>query len=239
MHYYPHHIGDFLRDTVSLSPKECYFYLRLIWLYYESENPLPDDVEVLAFKIGARDDLDCVRILLRTFFRYDEDLKSYTHQRIDGEIKKYQRKAKSAIAANQIRWESEKGLKSDAKQIPTNNQQPITNNQQPNIKKSSASSLKPDDVSESVWSDFLALRKAKRAPVTSTALKGLRQEAMAAKITLEAALQLCCKSGWQSFKAEWITDSIRKDNHYKNAIDVIFGNKREIDITPHQDLLEG
>lgn len=239
MHYYPHHIGDFLRDTVSLSPKECYFYLRLIWLYYESENPLPDDVEVLAFKIGARDDLDCVRILLRTFFRYDEDLKSYTHQRIDGEIKKYQRKAKSAIAANQIRWESEKGLKSDARQIPTNNQQPITNNQQPNIKKSLASSLKPDDVSETVWSDFLALRKAKRAPVTPTALKGLRQEAMAAKITLEAALQLCCKSGWQSFKAEWITDSIRKDNHYKNAIDVIFGNKREIDITPHQDLLEG
>lgn len=239
MHYYPHHIGDFLRDTVSLSPKECYFYLRLIWLYYESENPLPDDVEVLAFKIGARDDLDCVRILLRTFFRYDEDLKSYTHQRIDGEIKKYQRKAKSAIAANQIRWESEKGLKSDAEQIPTKNQEPRTNNQQPNIKKSSASSLKPDDVSESVWSDFLALRKAKRAPVTPTALKGLRQEAMAAKITLEAALQLCCKSGWQSFKAEWITDSIRKDNHYKNAIDVIFGNKREIDITPHQDLLEG
>lgn len=239
MHYYPHHIGDFLRDTVSLSPKECYFYLRLIWLYYESENPLPDDVDVLAFKIGARDDLDCVRILLRTFFRYDEDLKSYTHQRIDGEIKKYQRKAKSAKAANQIRWELEKGLKSDTKQIPTNNQEPITNNQQPIIKKSSASSLKPDDVSESVWSDFLSLRKAKRAPVTPTALKGLRQEAIAAKITLEAALQLCCKSGWQSFKAEWITDGLRKDNHYKNAIDVIFGNKREIDITPHQDLLEG
>jgi hypothetical protein len=122
---------------------------------------------------------------------------------------------------------------------PTNNQEPRTNNQQPIIKKSSASSLKPEDVSESVWSDFLALRKAKRAPVTPTALKGLRQEAMTAKITLEEGLQLCCKSGWQSFKAEWITDSVRKDNHYKNAIDVIFGNKREIDITPHQDLLEG
>ena len=239
MHYYPHHIGDFLRDTVSLSPKECYFYLRLIWLYYESENPLPDDVEVLAFKIGARDDLDCVRILLRTFFRYDEDLKSYTHQRIDGEIKKYQRKAKSAIAANQIRWESEKGLKSDAKQIPTNNQEPRTNNQQPNIKKSSASSLKPDDVSESVWSDFLALRKAKRAPVTQTALKGLRQEAMKAKITLEAALQLCCKSGWAGFKADWVTEVVKKDDLYKQNIEAIFGKRREIDITPQQDFLEG
>ena len=239
MHYYPHHIGDFLRDTVSLSPKECYFYLRLIWLYYESENPLPDDIDVLAFKIGARDDLECVRILLRTFFRYDEDLKSYTHQRIDGEIKKYQRKAKSAKAANQIRWESEKVLKSDAKQIPTNNQQPITNNQQPNIKQRSASSLRPSDVSESVWDDFLAIRKAKKSPLTETALKGIRREAGIANLTLEKALQMCCARGWQGFKADWVTDDLKKEDHYKQSLDIIFGrNRHEKDITPN-NLLEG
>jgi len=239
MHYYPHHIGDFLRDTVSLSPKECYFYLRLIWLYYESENPLPDDIDVLAFKIGARDDLECVRILLRTFFRYDEDLKSYTHQRIDGEIKKYQRKAKSAKAANQIRWESEKVLKSDAKQIPTNNQQPITNNQQPNIKQRSASSLRPSDVSESVWDDFLAIRKAKKSPLTETALKGIRREAGLANLTLEKALQMCCARGWQGFKADWVTDDLKKEDHYKQSLDIIFGrNRHEKDITPN-NLLEG
>lgn len=237
MHYYPHHIGDFLRDTVSLSPKECYFYLRLIWLYYESENPLPDDVEVLAFKIGARDDLDCVRILLRTFFRYDQDLKSYTHQRIEDEIKKYQRKAKSAIAANQIRWKSEKGLKSDANQILTNNQQPITNNQL--IKKSSASSLKPEDVSDVVWSDFLALRKANKSPLTETALKGIKREAVNAGMTLEKVLQLCCARGWRGFKAEWVTEEVKKDDLYKQNIEAIFGKRREIDITPQQDFLEG
>jgi uncharacterized protein YdaU (DUF1376 family) len=237
MHYYPHHIGDFLRDTVSLSPKECYFYLRLIWLYYESENPLPDDVEVLAFKIGARDDLDCVRILLRTFFRYDQDLKSYTHQRIEDEIKKYQRKAKSAIAANQIRWKSEKGLKSDANQILTNNQQPITNNQL--IKKSSASSLKPEDVSDVVWSDFLALRKANKSPLTETAIKGIKREAVNAGMTLEKVLQLCCARGWRGFKAEWVTEEVKKDDLYKQNIEAIFGKRREIDITPQQDFLEG
>ena len=239
MHYYPHHIGDFLRDTVSLSPKECYFYLRLIWLYYESENPLPDDIDVLAFKIGARDDLECVRILLRTFFRYDEDLKSYTHQRIDGEIKKYQRKAKSAKAANQIRWESEKVLKSDAKQIPTNNQQPITNNQQPNIKQRSASSLRPSVVSESVWDDVLAIRKAKKSPLTETALKGIRREAGLANLTLEKALQMCCARGWQGFKADWVTNDLKKEDHYKQSLDIIFGrNRHEKDITPN-NLLEG
>ena len=104
MHYYPHHIGDFLRDTVSLTPQESYFYLRLIWLYYESEKPLPNDTETLAFKVGARGQEDCLSLLLRTFFRYDSDLKSHTHQRIDSEIRKYQGKAASAKRANQIRW---------------------------------------------------------------------------------------------------------------------------------------
>jgi uncharacterized protein YdaU (DUF1376 family) len=244
MHYYPHHIGDFLRDTVSLTPQESYFYLRLIWLYYESEKPLPNDIEALAFKIGARGNEESLSLLLRTFFTYESDLNSYTHQRIDGEISKYQRKANSARGANQIRWTLEKDkksdLKSDADQIPTNNQQPITNNQQPNINTRSASSLRPDDVDESVWADFKALRKAKKSPITDTAIKGIRKEASNAGISLEKALQLCCARGWQGFKAEWVTDDLKKDDHYKQSLDIIFGrNRREKDITPRQDLLEG
>jgi uncharacterized protein YdaU (DUF1376 family) len=102
----------------------------LIWLYYDTEKPLPDDVNALAFKIGARGKEDCIRTLIQIYFRYDSDLKSHTHQRIDAEIRKYQGKAASAKRANQIRWGSEKDvksdLKSDADQIPTKNQEPIT-----------------------------------------------------------------------------------------------------------------
>ena len=130
MHFYPHHIGDFLKDTSSLTPEESYYYLRLIWLYYDTEKPLPDDIQALAFKIGARGKEDCVRSLIQIYFRYDSDLKSHTHQRIDDEIRKYQGKAASAKRANQIRWASEKVLKSDLKsdtdQIPTRNQEPRT-----------------------------------------------------------------------------------------------------------------
>ena len=130
MHFYPHHIGDFLKDTSSLTPEESYYYLRLIWLYYDTEKPLPDDISSLAFKIGARGKEDCVRNLVQIYFRYDSDLKSHTHQRIEAEIRKYQGKAASARRANQIRWASEKDvksdLKSDADQIPTKNQEPRT-----------------------------------------------------------------------------------------------------------------
>jgi uncharacterized protein YdaU (DUF1376 family) len=204
MHYYPHHIGDFLRDTVSLTPQESYFYLRLIWLYYESEKPLPNDTETLAFKVGARGQEDCLSLLLRTFFRYDSDLNSYTHQRIDAEIRKYQRKAESARGANQIRWTLEKDkksdLNSDTDQILTNNQQPITNNH----KKRKYSVEKPENVDQRIWDDFILIRKNKKAPLTEAAWNGIVREANKAGFTLNAALQEICERNWTAFKADWV-----------------------------------
>lgn len=62
----------------------------------------------------------------------------------------------------------------------------------------------PDGVAETVWQDFLKLRKAKKAPMTDTALEGIRREADRAGYTLETALETCCKRGWQGFDAEWV-----------------------------------
>lgn len=63
---------------------------------------------------------------------------------------------------------------------------------------------RPDDVSEGTWSDFLAIRKAKRAPLTATALEGIEREAGKAGLSLEQALRECCTRGWQGFNAEWV-----------------------------------
>ena len=63
----------------------------------------------------------------------------------------------------------------------------------------------PSDVDTQVWTDWKALRKAKKAAVTATAVSGIRKEAKAAGMTLEAALRLCCERGWAGFKAEWVT----------------------------------
>lgn len=65
----------------------------------------------------------------------------------------------------------------------------------------------PDGVSDAVWQDFLKLRRAKKAPVTDTAIAGIAREAAKAGITLDAALQTCCLRGWQGFKAEWVADA--------------------------------
>jgi hypothetical protein len=63
---------------------------------------------------------------------------------------------------------------------------------------------RPNGVSEQVWNDFIALRKAKRAPLSATALSVIVKEAEKAAMHIEEALTECVTRGWQSFKAEWI-----------------------------------
>jgi DNA-binding transcriptional ArsR family regulator len=63
---------------------------------------------------------------------------------------------------------------------------------------------RPDDVSESVWSDFLLIRKTKKSALTETALAGIRAEANKAGLTMDEALAMCCTRGWQSFRADWV-----------------------------------
>jgi hypothetical protein len=64
----------------------------------------------------------------------------------------------------------------------------------------------PDGVTESVWQDWLTLRKTKKAAVTQTALDGIIREAGKAGISLQAALETCCARGWTGFKADWLKD---------------------------------
>jgi hypothetical protein len=63
---------------------------------------------------------------------------------------------------------------------------------------------KPDDVDAQTWADWLALRKAKRAPVTATVVDGAKAEAGKAGLSLEAFLRVWCARGSQGLQAEWL-----------------------------------
>lgn len=63
---------------------------------------------------------------------------------------------------------------------------------------------KPSEVSDQVWRDFVGHRKAKRAPITETAMDGIRREAGKAGWRLEAALAETVTRGWQTFQADWV-----------------------------------
>lgn len=73
---------------------------------------------------------------------------------------------------------------------------------------------KPESVSDRVWSDWLAQRKASRATVTETALAGIKREAAKAGLSLQDALAMSCERGWRGFKADWIKAA---------AVDAVFG----------------
>lgn len=67
----------------------------------------------------------------------------------------------------------------------------------------------PDDVGERVWSDWLQLRKTKKAPVSDTVIHQARVEAKKAGMTFEAFLREWCVRGSQGLKADWLTPNNR------------------------------
>lgn len=62
----------------------------------------------------------------------------------------------------------------------------------------------PEGVSQSVWDEFIAHRKAKKAKVTQLVIEGIAKEAVKAGWSLEDALKETIVRNWQSFKADWV-----------------------------------
>lgn len=130
MHYYKHHIGDFRRDTASLSDTDAMAYLKLLWIYYDTELPLPADAKLLAFKIGSN--VDTVQLLLDAFFTLDGNV--YRQKRCDTELLEYKNKGQKARESANARWNNANAMRthsdSNAKATKIDaNHKPITNNQ--------------------------------------------------------------------------------------------------------------
>ena len=64
--------------------------------------------------------------------------------------------------------------------------------------------MKPPEVSDATWASWVVLRKAKRAPISESAIAGLRREAAKAQMSLDAVLEECCLRGWTGFRADWM-----------------------------------
>ena len=126
MHYYQFNIGDYVSHTSHLTDAEDLTYRRMLDLYYQTETSFDEiNKEKIARKV--RSTVEIVEVILSEFFEYSNDTCSWHNKRADSEIKKYHSKSDSARKANQIRWGSDKDLKSDAVQILNNKQETINN----------------------------------------------------------------------------------------------------------------
>jgi uncharacterized protein YdaU (DUF1376 family) len=199
MHYYQFHIGDYKSHTHHLSLIEDLAFRRLLDHYYLHEHPIKQ--RDIARQIGMREHEQEVLTVLNEFFVSSDA--GFINPRADVEIAKYRKFIEDGKRGAAKRW-----LKGDdsppiATPIATINQEPITINHKP--KRESATVVAcPPDVSEQVWSDWLSLRKSKKASVTTTVLDGARKEAEKLDWPLEKFLVEWCTRGSQGLKAEWI-----------------------------------
>lgn len=138
MHYYQHHIGDFIKDTSFLTNEEVGIYLKLLWLYYDTERPLPNKIFELSMKVGARDQQEALEGILEMFFTLEGD--EWRHSRCAAEIAHYKQQLETASKAgkasaakramNKTATPVERPLnEKPTDEQPTNNHKPIPNNQ--------------------------------------------------------------------------------------------------------------
>ena len=218
MHYYQFHIGDYKSHTHHLTVLEDIAYRRLLDHYYLHESPIKQ--RDIARQIGMRDYEQEVLSVLNEFFVSTD--KGFVSARADGEISKYREMVDAGKRGAAKRWQSPPDsppiTPPNATPIATNNQEPITNNHKPKN-----TVAPPSGVTDSVWQDWLSLRKAKRAAVTQTAIDGIEREARKAGVSLQSALETCCARGWTGFKADWLQGKTEqksfaeKDYDFKRA----------------------
>jgi uncharacterized protein YdaU (DUF1376 family) len=198
MHYYKFNIADWHLATSHLSLEEEAVYFKLINYYYDSEQCIPKETDSVIRRLRLGSVRDTVGIVLQEFFVLQND--GWHHLRCDDEIFKYHHKAEVNQRIGKLGGRPKK-TQTVSVGIPeitlTTNHKPITNIHT------------PDGVSESIFKDYLEVRKAKKAKWTETALKGLQREAGKANISLEKAMQICCERNWVGIQASWLKDEVK------------------------------
>lgn len=126
MYWYSHHIGDFNRSTGHLSFVEKAAYHLLIERYYDTEEPLPNDVEKIKRLVGCRTPAErkAVDTILAEFFILTDS--GYVNNRCEMELEKHQNRSKTAAKKSKKRWSSEAEFSLDSsvheEQMPSSQQ---------------------------------------------------------------------------------------------------------------------
>ena len=212
MHYYQFNIGDYASHTRHLDLLEDLAYRRILDLYYLHERPLNGDAAFVAKQIGMRDEAAIVRDVLNEFFEKTEE--GYVNGRADKEIAHYHSKIEQASRAGKASAERRLNARSTDEQ-PNIKQETINIKQE--TKKKATVVATPVGVSQSVWDEFIAHRKSKKAKVTELVIDGIAKEARKAGWSLEDALKETIVRNWQSFKADWVAVKPQMQNKWDVA----------------------
>ena len=201
MHYFEFNIKDYRADAFQLTLIQHGAYKQLIDQYCLNESPLTLDLEVLFYDLLIRgdDEKKAIVFVLEKFF--DKTEIGYVHKRCEAVIEKFKAKSDQSRNAVNTRWAKEKGKDTDVIRESydrNTNQEQLTTNKETKTKVNI-----PEGIDTNLWNDYLKIRKAKKAPITDTAIQALIREADEAGKSLTQAITICVENNWVGFKAEW------------------------------------
>ena len=88
---------------------------------------------------------------------------------------------------------------------------PAASSEPPKKKKAPVTKVPcPDEVDPELWDGWMAIRKAKRQPISAYALKRTRQEADKCGLSLEQAIRFAFDHGWAGFIEDYFLNAIAK-----------------------------
>lgn len=197
MNFYPFHIGDYLSHTYHLNDDEDLAYRRMIDLYYLSEKPFSQEPEWIAKR--CKTTIEIVHYILSEFFELDSENNCWRNKRADEEISKYHAMQEGGRKGAALRWS--KGSDTPPIDTPmlTMNQEPLTKNHKPYIKITT-----PEGVSESIFKEYLAMRKKAKKGWTERIQNKLTTEGIKLGWSLEKVLEHCLEKEWIGFEAAWV-----------------------------------
>jgi uncharacterized protein YdaU (DUF1376 family) len=106
LNYYKRHLGDYAKDTKTLSVYEHGAYTVVLDYYYSEEGPVSvEDVEALCRPTSAKERASVEKVMLRYFKR---DGNHWRHSYADRVIAEWQEKSAKAAESADKRWHSER-----------------------------------------------------------------------------------------------------------------------------------
>ena len=225
----PLYVADYLSATSRLTTEQHGAYLLLLMDYWKNGAPPDNDAVLAQITRLTPDAWSNARSMLQGFFQVSAG--HWVQTRVESEMQKAnhnkQSNSKRGKAGANARW-NKKDAPSMLQAMP---EQCSADGTSPSPSPSSSSKpsttkktiAPPFGVTESVWQDWIKLRKEKKAAVTQTAIDGIEREAKKAGVSLQLALETCCARGWTGFKADWLKEKAEaksfaeKDYDFKRA----------------------
>lgn len=206
MNFYDFHIGDYASRTGHLEPMEDLAYRRMLDLYYVRETPLPETPDEVAKLTRLKGHEAVISSVLGEFFHLTN--RGWEHEKCEEVIAAAEEKRSKAQSSAVQRWQSERNANAQRADSGGSAPSPIPS-PIPKKTEGAVALLMSRGIEQGMAQDFNAIRKAKRCPLTATALNDIQAEAAKLSLTLEQAIKECCGRGWAGFKAKWIEEEQR------------------------------